>query len=64
MADKFFWYELMTPDPDGAKAFYDKVVGWNIGEPMPGPMDYRMIGRADGGNAGGVLTLAKWSGSW
>jgi predicted enzyme related to lactoylglutathione lyase len=53
----FIWYELMTPDPDGAKAFYDKVVGWNIGEPMPGPMDYRMIGRADGGNAGGVLRL-------
>jgi predicted enzyme related to lactoylglutathione lyase len=47
----------MTPDPDGAKVFYDQVVGWNIGEPMPGPMDYRMIGRADGGNAGGVLRL-------
>ena len=26
----FIWYELMTPDPDGAKAFYDAVVGWNI----------------------------------
>ena len=23
------WYELMTPDPDGAKAFYDAVVGWD-----------------------------------
>jgi hypothetical protein len=24
---------------------------------MPGDMDYRMIGRSDGGNAGGVLRL-------
>ena len=30
----FIWYELMTPDPDGAKAFYDAVVGWTIGEPV------------------------------
>ncbi len=51
------WYELMTPDPEGAKAFYEAVVpGWAIGERM-GDMDYRMIGRSDGGNAGGVLRL-------
>ena len=53
----FIWYELMTPDPAGAKAFYDAVVGWDIGEPIGGPVEYRMIGRSDGGNAGGVLTL-------
>jgi predicted enzyme related to lactoylglutathione lyase len=53
----FIWYELVTPDPDGAKTFYDAVVGWTI-EPQPsGDMDYRMIGRADGGNAGGVMRL-------
>ena len=53
----FIWYELMTPDPDGAKAFYDAVVGWDI-EPQPtGEMDYRMIRRSDGGNAGGVLRI-------
>src|SRR5207237_8064887 len=23
----YIWYELMTPDPDAAKAFYDAVVG-------------------------------------
>ena len=23
----FIWYELITPDPDGAKRFYDAVVG-------------------------------------
>jgi len=53
----FIWYELITPDPDGAKSFYDAVVGWTI-EPRPsGDLDYRMIGRADGGNAGGVMRL-------
>lgn len=55
----FIWYELMTTDPEGAKAFYDSVVGWNIGARPPGDMDYRMIGRSDGGNAGGVLGLTE-----
>jgi uncharacterized protein len=53
----FIWYELMTPDPEGAKAFYDAVVGWNIGEGAPEFNGYRMIGRSDGGFAGGVLPL-------
>ena len=53
----FIWYELMTPDPDGAKAFYDAVVGWNVGEGVPEYNGYRMIGRSDGGFAGGVLPL-------
>lgn len=53
----FIWYELMSPDPDASKAFYDAVVGWDI-EPAPsGEMDYRMIHRANGGNAGGVMRL-------
>jgi uncharacterized protein len=53
----FIWYELITPDPDGAKAFYDAVVSWNIGEASPQFNGYRMIGRSDGGSAGGVLPL-------
>lgn len=53
----FIWYELVSPDPDASKAFYDAIIGWNI-EPQPaGEMDYRMIRRRDGGNAGGVLRL-------
>lgn len=51
------WYELMTLDPEGAKAFYDTVVGWTIGEAMPEFNGYRMIGRSDGKQAGGVLPL-------
>ena len=56
----FIWYELMTSDPAGAAAFYGAVVGWTIAshaDPAAGDMDYRMIGRRDGGNAGGVLAL-------
>ncbi len=53
----FIWYELMTPDAEGAKAFYDAVVGWNISEGAPEFQGYRMIVRSDGGNAGGVLPL-------
>ena len=56
----FIWYELMTPDPAGAAVFYGAVVGWTIAnhaDPAAGDMDYRMIGRSDGGHAGGVLAL-------
>ena len=52
----FIWYELMTPDPDGSKAFYDAVVGWDIGEGAPEYNGYRMI-NSGGGFAGGVLPL-------
>lgn len=55
----FIWYELMTSDPTAAAKFYGAVVGWNIADradPQSG-MDYRMIGRADGGYNGGVLAL-------
>ena len=56
----FIWYELMTGDPDGAKAFYDKVVGWTISglsAQQPNGVDYRHIVRSDGGSNGGVLRL-------
>ena len=58
-AGSFIWYELMTPDPAASKSFYDAVVGWDIdAQPaMSGDVDYRMIKRSDGGNAGGVLKL-------
>jgi hypothetical protein len=54
----FIWYELITPDPDGAKTFYDAVVGWTIdSQAIPGPIDYRMIVRSGGGHAGGLQRL-------
>jgi len=56
-AGSFVWYELLTPDPAGAKAFYDAVVGWNIAGEAQFPNGYRTIGRSDGGSAGGLLPL-------
>lgn len=53
----FIWYELMSPDPEGSKVFYDAVVGWSFGEPAAEYNGYRMINTADGGFAGGVLPL-------
>jgi predicted enzyme related to lactoylglutathione lyase len=52
----FIWYELMTPDAEGAKRFYDAVIGWDI-HPPHDALGYRMIGRTDGGFAGGVLPM-------
>ncbi|MBX7192988.1 MAG: VOC family protein [Sandaracinaceae bacterium] len=58
----FIWYELMTPDANAAARFYGDVVGWTIAarpDPnAPAGRDYRMIGRSDGGSAGGVLALS------
>ena len=54
----YIWYELLTPDAEGSKAFYDSVIGWNIGEAVPEFQGYRMIGRSDGKFAGGVMPLS------
>lgn len=60
MAGLPIWYELMVPDPAAVTPFYRDILGWQIepvGGTMPNGSQYRMIGRADGGHAGGVLTL-------
>lgn len=60
-AGDFIWYELITPDPDDARSFYESVVaGWAIdtmSESMPNGSAYRMIRRSDGKEQGGMLTL-------
>ena len=53
----FIWYELLTKDPKAAKAFYDAVVGWNVGEAVAEYQGYRMINTSDGGFAGGVMPI-------
>ncbi len=56
----FIWYELMTDDVEGAARFYEKLLGWKVSSGVAksaSAKDYRMIGRDDGGYAGGVLDL-------
>jgi predicted enzyme related to lactoylglutathione lyase len=53
----WIWYELMTSDAEGAKAFYEKVVGWTITPGSPETGGYGFIANSDGGMTGGVLTL-------
>ncbi len=53
----FLWYELVSPDPDASKAFYDAVVGWTVQPPPTGPVDYRTVTAPDGGNTGGMMRL-------
>lgn len=57
-AANFIWYELMTPDPEGAKRFYDAVVGWTLSTGHADNDDYGFITRSDGGMNGGVLRLS------
>lgn len=56
-SSRFIWYELLTGDIAGAKAFYDAVVGWTIQDRSEFPNDYRMIGRSDGKFAGGAMEI-------
>lgn len=51
---QFAWYELMTTDPEAAKAFYTKVVGWGT-EPFPG-MPYTIL-KAGEAPVGGLMEL-------
>ena len=53
----WIWYELMTTDAAGAKAFYEAVVGWQITPGTEAPLFYGHIGNADGGDTGGILPL-------
>lgn len=50
------WYELMTVDPDGAREFYTKVVGWGVQEAEPPAMKYTMWTRGET-PVGGLMEL-------
>jgi predicted enzyme related to lactoylglutathione lyase len=55
MHGRFVWYDLITPDIDGAVKFYGKVVGWAT-QQWNGPQKYTMW-ENDGAPIGGVVTL-------
>jgi hypothetical protein len=51
MADKFFWYDVMTTDVAAAKKFYTDVVGWEA-EDQGGPHAYTVFKENGVGRAG------------
>lgn len=59
MADKhgdFVWYELMTPDVDGAQAFYGGLLGWEFADGGQAEMEY-LLASKDGVEVAGFMTL-------
>src|SRR4030095_10327647 len=54
---RFVWHELMTTDPEAAKAFYTKVVGWKTKE-WEGPMPYSLWIWGDS-RMGGLMELPR-----
>jgi len=54
----FYWNELMTRDPERAKAFYADTLGWSF-DPMPmdGDTTY-WIAKAGGEPAGGIFDIS------
>lgn len=52
----FVWYELMTPDPDSAQAFYGDLLGWKFEEAGFAGQDYRAFHAGDA-QVGGFLKL-------
>lgn len=53
---RFVWYELLTTDVAGAKAFYGDILGWTFKDvPMPG-MTYTLV-EADGAQVAGLMDI-------
>ena len=53
----WLWYELMSTDPQGAKVFYEAVVGWQIAAGAEGSDEYGFLTAPDGEMVGGLLHL-------
>jgi len=53
----WIWYELMSPDPQGSKGFYEPVVGWSMTTGHGETDDYGFLTAPDGAMVGGLLRL-------
>ena len=53
---KFCWYELMTTDPEAAKAFYGKVMGWGFADSNLTEIRYTRL-KAGEVEMGGLMTI-------
>ncbi|MEH3034951.1 MAG: VOC family protein [Sphingomonas adhaesiva] len=62
------WYQLVSPDPDAAEAFYGHVLGWTTApdDPPPPPgenqFDYREWVAPDGERIGGLMAPPPFAG--
>ena len=54
---RFVWYELLTKDPEAAKAFYTELLGWTTENFEGGMGPYTMWMRAESAPVGGVMKL-------
>ena len=54
----FSWCELMTTDPEAAKAFYAKLFGWET-EDMSMPGATYTVVKAGGKEVGGIMAIPK-----
>jgi predicted enzyme related to lactoylglutathione lyase len=57
-AGKFVWFDLLTDDPAGARAFYGAVLGWRFRSVEGAPGSYSVIEQASG-KVGGLLRQAR-----
>ena len=53
---RFSWYDLMTSDPDAAKAFYTEIAGWGTDVWEGGEQPYMMFTNNQK-PLGGVMSL-------
>lgn len=51
------WFELGTSDVDGAKAFYGRVLGWEVGDTQMPDFDYRLA-RSGSAMVAGMMPLS------
>jgi predicted enzyme related to lactoylglutathione lyase len=49
------WFEIGTPDPDGAQRFYGGLFGWTAEGDASTTMDYRQVTTGDGHPVGGGI---------
>ena len=52
----FCWYELMTPNPESAQAFYSSVLGWKLKDAGVPGMNYGLIHVGDT-QIGGIMEV-------
>ncbi|WP_293676155.1 VOC family protein [uncultured Phenylobacterium sp.] len=57
---RWIWYELITPDMDGAKRFYGDLLGWTAQDlpPMADGEPYAVLS-ADGNGVAGIMNLGE-----